>query len=201
MYIYTQDGGFAILKWEICCKLTTDSFLPFCSPKRLATRCGLSWTSQCVFLKQSWGIMRWHFEDPTPHNPHSVRDVGHLPRSTADMRKRKWTSCIVASHLSESVRHTYLKLTSPSHPTPPHCLPTANPLCCRYIYRDLQNGHLNLDGRFFFPGYLRFFPGKTLHIFFASKMHKVQKYKKWCNYAHAEKNQSKSRNLPNEHLL
>ena len=120
IYIYTQDGGFAILKWEICCKLTTDSFLPFCSPKRLATRCGLSWTSQCVFLKQSWGIMRWHFEDPTPHNPHSVRDVGHLPRSTADMRKRKWTSCIVASHLSESVRHTYLKLTSPSHPTPPH---------------------------------------------------------------------------------
>ena len=32
-------------------------------------------------------------------------------------------------------------------------------------------------------------------------MHQVQKCQKWCNYAHVEKNRSKSRNLSNEHLF
>ena len=32
-------------------------------------------------------------------------------------------------------------------------------------------------------------------------MHKVQKCLKWCNYAHVEKNRSKSRNFSNEHLF
>ena len=51
-----------------------------------------------------------------------------------------------------------------------------------------------------FSGYLRFFPGKIVHHV-CFKMRKVQKCQKWCNYAHVEKNRSKSRNLSNEHLF
>ena len=52
----------------------------------------------------------------------------------------------------------------------------------------------------FFPGIYAYFPGKYAHIF-GFKMHQVQKCQKWCNYAHVEKNRSKSRNLANEHLF
>ena len=52
----------------------------------------------------------------------------------------------------------------------------------------------------FFPGIYAYFPGKYAHMF-GFKMHQVQKCQKWCNYAHVEKNRSKSRNLANEHLF
>ena len=49
-------------------------------------------------------------------------------------------------------------------------------------------------------GIYAYFPAKYAHIF-GFKMHQVQKCQKWCNYAHVEKNRSKSRNLANEHLF
>ena len=52
----------------------------------------------------------------------------------------------------------------------------------------------------FFPGIYAYFPAKYAYNF-GFKMHKVQKCLKWCNYAHVEKNRSKSRNLSNEHLF
>ena len=52
----------------------------------------------------------------------------------------------------------------------------------------------------FFPAIYAYFPGKYAYNF-GFKMHKVQNCQKWCNYAHVEKNRSKSRNLSNEHLF
>ena len=52
----------------------------------------------------------------------------------------------------------------------------------------------------FFPGIYAHFPAKYAYNF-GFKIHKVQKCLKWCNYAHVEKNRSKSRNLSNEHLF
>ena len=85
------------------------------------------------------------------------------------------------------------------------------------FYTDLENAHLCLPGqlpsktsfktrvcvltdgylRFFVPGIYTYFPGKYAHNF-GFKMHKLLKCQKWCNYAHLEKNRTKSRNLSNE---
>ena len=52
----------------------------------------------------------------------------------------------------------------------------------------------------FFPDIYVYFPGKYAYNF-GFKIDELQKFQKWCNYVHLEKNRSKSRNLSNEHLF
>ena len=68
---------------------------------------------------------------------------------------------------------------------------------------ELENAHLFLDGRAFtlFSRLFMLISRENTLIISASKCTKCKTATKWCNYAHVEKNRSKSRNLSNEDLF